>query len=155
MKKAQIAMETILIYGASILVVTLAIGALIYFGVLDLGGLLPDKCDTGNTILCENFQVKTDGTMQLEFRNRAGKIIEITNVNVSGIEDWTGVVNCDDPASKTVVNGALQLVDLDTCGLGSTHLDQKIRASIAIDYKVGGSAITQQARGELQATVGE
>jgi hypothetical protein len=43
-RKAQAAMEFLMTYGWAILVVLAAIGALAYFGVLDPGKLLPERC---------------------------------------------------------------------------------------------------------------
>ena len=155
--KGKIAMETIMIYGAALLVVTLAIGSLIYFGVLDLGKWLPDKCQTGNSIACENFVVGSDGTIQLEFRNRVGKVINIASVDVKGLEDWEGIIECDALAAPAngIANGNLQLISLTGCDTLPEHVGRKIKASVVIGYNVGGSAITQRISGELQATVAE
>ena len=156
MKKAQIAMETIMIYGAALLVVTLAIGALIYFGVLDLGKLLPDKCETGSQVACESFVLSEGGdNIQLEFRNRVGKNIVLQSVSVDGVEDWTGI-SCTVSPALTVLNGDLSsVITLDSCSFPSGSTGKKIKAGIVVGYTVGDSAITQKATGELQATVAE
>ena len=49
MKRGQVALEFIMTYGWAILVVLVAIGALAYFGVLNPGKYLPEKCFFGVT----------------------------------------------------------------------------------------------------------
>src|SRR3989344_7474667 len=85
-KKSQVAIEAIMIYGLAILVVMLAIGALMYFDVLDLGSLLPDKCEIkGVAITCEDYGVYTNKVV-LQLRNNIGKNIYITSINIVGEE---------------------------------------------------------------------
>lgn len=154
MRKAQIAMETIMIYGAAILVVTLAIGVLIYSGVLDLGKLLPDKCDTGGKLVCENFQVTTGG-IKLEFRNRVGRNLDTLSATVVGIEDWENLISCSD-STPNILNGELGLIDdLGTCNLKPEYIGKKIKARVTVTYRVKGSNIDQTEVGELHATVAE
>ena len=73
-------MESLMVYGIAILIVMLAIGALIYFGVLDLGSYLPDQCDLkGDPVKCENYVItSTSGNCvaEFEFRNKVGKNIK-------------------------------------------------------------------------------
>src|SRR3989344_1019963 len=127
-KKGQVAIEAIMIYGLAILVVILDIGALMYFGVLDLGSLLPDKCEIkGVAITCENYGVtKTGNVVQLELRNSVGKNIEITKVSITGETGtdmqgmWaTSPANCTvAPATKLLVNGQKNAFTLGTCTIG-------------------------------------
>ena len=74
-KRAQAAVETLMIYGVTIFIVMLAIGALIGFGVIDLGRLLPDKCDISNALSCENYNVGSSN-VQLELKNILSKNIQ-------------------------------------------------------------------------------
>ena len=110
-RKAQLSMDTIMIYGAVILVVTLAIGALIYFGVLDLGAMLPDKCDSGGKITCENFVVDTTNGVKLEFINRVGKNIDVTAIKITGLDDWTGTDSTGSYTGSGISNGERFLAD--------------------------------------------
>ena len=153
--KAQIAMETIMIYGASLLVVTLAIGALIYFGVLDLGKLLPDKCETGSSLICENYLVDSIDGVKIEIRNKLGRNIGILDVEIVGVDDWEGLIDCSGSyVGDALRNGDLGVISMDATACGvDTQLDQKIKAKLTLRYQVAGSSITQTEVGELQATV--
>jgi len=59
-KKGQITMESLLLYGAAFLVVLLAIAALTYFGILDLGRYLPEKCNFEGTGIFKCDEWKAD-----------------------------------------------------------------------------------------------
>ena len=76
-KKSQVAMESLMVYGIAILIVMLAIGALMYFGVLDLGAYLPDSCKIkGGTFDCTDYAWSVlANELQIEITNRAGKTI--------------------------------------------------------------------------------
>jgi len=116
---------------------------------------LPDKCETGSSIVCENFVLNADGTADLEFRNRVGKVINILDVTVEGQEDWAGIVDCSGSGSGNLVNGNLQVVNMSTCYTADTYAGQKIKAGLVVSYTVADSSITQKASGEIQATIAE
>ena len=163
-KNSQIAMETILIYGFVILVVTLAVGALAYFGVLDLGKFLPDSCTiAGEGILCENYVVKKGGAppvdnIQFELRNKVGKNIQDLKVTVVGEGDmqnmWTpvGAATSCSTAPALVTNGAVSAPLKMSCTLG-VPVGSKIKGRLDIEYKVVGSLITRTETGSVYATV--
>ena len=161
-KKGQVAIEAIMIYGLAILVVILAIGALMYFGVLDLGSLLPDKCEIkGVAIICENYGVtKTGNVVQLELRNSVGKNIEITKVSITGETGtdmqgmWaTSPANCTViPTTKLLVNGEKGAFTLLTCTIG-IPAGKKISGVIELTYNVVGSSINVVKQGTIRTTV--
>ena len=96
-KRAQLAVETLLIYGIAILIVMLAIGGLVAFGVLDLGNLLPDQCQLGNGIDCEEYLVSTTGSgaeVQFQLRNSVGRNVDITQVSITAVDDSEGLFTC-------------------------------------------------------------
>jgi hypothetical protein len=165
-KKSQVAMESLMVYGIAILIVMLAIGALIYFGVLDLGSFLPDKCDVkGGAISCENYVVKWvssgTGEVDIELRNKLGKTIENVAVSIIGEDDMQGVFDC--PASgtpiavqynsgATIPNGELSDQTTLPCNLG-INPGKKVKGRIVVTYNVVGSQIARTEQGTIQATV--
>jgi hypothetical protein len=164
-KKSQVAMESLMVYGIAILIVMLAIGALIYFGVLDLGSYLPDKCNLPGNIKCENYLLTshaTAGTLELELRNSVGKNIEYSNIALVGTEDWAGVACTYTPAAGSTpaqttlgkykqMNGDLTRFVL-TCGatVPTTVSGKKVKGSLTATYNVVGSTIAQNIKGEIQ-----
>ncbi len=93
MKKAQASVETLMIYGITIFIVMLAIAALVGFGVLDLGRLLPDRCEITNALSCENYAVSTT-QVQLELTNTMGKNIDGFIIDIEGEGNDEGIWNC-------------------------------------------------------------
>jgi len=152
-KKAQLSMETIMIYGAVILVVTLAIGALIYFGVLDLGAMLPDKCDSGGKITCENFVVDTTNGVKLEFINRVGKNIDVTAIKITGLDDWTGTDSTGSYTGSGISNGERFLADALAVTL--TGKKGRYKGRIQITYNIVGSTLAQKVTGEINAKIAQ
>jgi len=155
-RKAQLSMETIMIYGAVILVVTLAIGALIYFGVLDLGAMLPDKCDTGGKISCENFVVQnTAQGIQLEFINRVGKNIDNVKVTVAGVDDWESASYTKTKDFGGTVHNNGGTITVSDLGLSLANQQGKFKGRITIEYEVVGSNLKQKVTGELNAGIAQ
>lgn len=157
-KNSQIAMESILIYGLVILVVTLAISALVYFGVLDLGKYLPDSCKIASEgIICENYFVKSSGSnnVQFELRNSVGKNIEGLSVAIVGEEDMAnswGCTGASTPLTSPVANGALSTPIKLTCAI-TIPVGKKIKGRLDIKYNVVGSSLQNTATGSIYATV--
>jgi len=173
-KKAQLSFETIIIYGLIIVVVTLAVGSLVYFGVLDLGRLLPEKCNTGAPTVCESYQIVASDTastevIKLEVRNKVGKRIYFTaKTKISGADDWLGT-DCN----ITTVNGAAVTTN-KTIGIDSTALlefactdpeglagiplgavTQRYKGTITLEYQAIGSQLAQRTTGQIFAAISE
>jgi uncharacterized protein (UPF0333 family) len=151
MKKGQLAVETLLIYGVVILIVMLAIGALIAFGVLDLGGLLPDQCVINDAFTCENYVV-TPTQVQLELRNTLGKNIDSLTVDIEGEGNNEGLWGCNPQTSTTLIpNGEQSLITL-TCNV-QVPTGKKIQGVMSITFRPVGSQIQRTVNGDIRATV--
>lgn len=151
--KAQAAVETLLIYGVTILIVMLAIGALIGFGVIDLGKLLPDTCgEIGTAFNCENYAVSPTG-VQFELKNILGKNIQEFNVTVIGEGDNTGLWDCGiQNYTSVLVNGVISDVIDIPCNI-QVPTGKKIQGQIVLNFITVGSGIVRPATGKFRATV--
>ena len=72
-RQGQAALEFLTTYGWAILGVLGMIGALAYFGVLDLGDSAPQRCEFGTRLYCEDFQINdtmTPGMDAIKFQLR-------------------------------------------------------------------------------------
>ncbi len=123
-KKAQLAVETLLIYGIAILVVMLAIGALISFGILDLGGLLPDTCSIqGASLSCDEYYFSKSSGLNMEITNNIGKnlaALEIISVRPSNTND-IGLISCDALPVSFTTDGVLPVGDGITSVCSDTY----------------------------------
>ncbi len=153
MRKGQLAVETLLIYGIAILIVMLAVGALIAFGVLDLGGLLPDQCQLGDGLTCENYAVASTG-VQLELRNTLGKNIQNFTIDIEGEGDNFGLWNCELTNYTTILlNGELTnppvLMNCDV----KVPKGKKIQGKMSISFYPVNSNIARSITGKIRTSV--
>lgn len=154
--KAQLAVETLLIYGIAILIVMIAIGALIGFGVLDLGGLLPNQCSTGDALTCENYVVSPT-QVQLELRNSLGKNIDGLNITIVGEGDNTGLWQCEETeyfsSLGVLVNGEMTTPPVTINCDVQIPSGKKIQGVVYVKYKPVGSSLWMPNTGKIRATV--
>jgi hypothetical protein len=95
MRKGQAAMEVLMTYGWAILVVLAAIGALAYFGVLDVNNILPERTVSQAPLPnIDNAVVSATGNVSVVLTNNVGSTINITNsatFTLSGEDDCSGL----------------------------------------------------------------
>lgn len=152
-KRAQITMETLLLYGVAILIVLLAIAALTYFGVLDLGGLLPERCNLESTGIfkCEDFAVSSStDNISIIVMNTGTKQVTMTAASFVG----EGATTCTTSSfsSASVAPGGTSTITI-TCSDILTQEGDKISGEIAIDHKFTTSGLNKQTTGSLRSTV--
>ncbi len=164
-KKAQLSFETIIIYGLIIVVVTLAVGALVYFGVLDLGRLLPEKCNTGAPTICESYQINANATdgyeVKLEIRNKVGKRIEFQDGTIiRGADDWIGsdctlekVNDNSDIDGETIGIDATAVLKFNCPEIIPAVITQRYKGTVTLEYKAVGSQLAQRTTGQLFAAI--
>lgn len=173
-KKGQAALEFLTTYGWAFLVILVAIGGLSYFGVFDIGRILPDGCKLDTNLECGDIYVLSvapggDARFQAEFRNNRDKVITVTDMRIiekglTGVADNTGIIECADTIAGGVAipPGSFGAVDFTTlndggattagCGIES-NLGEKKTFLIEIDYTVQGSSIVLTSNGEVTTTV--
>ncbi len=151
MKKAQLAVETLLIYGIAILIVMLAIGALVSFGVLDLGGLLPDQCQISGELSCENFLVR-ENEVQIELLNNFQRNIESMNVTIIGEGNNEGLWNCEWGGHGLLTQGDVSAPIRIPCQV-AVPAGKKINGQIRVNVTLVNSDIDRPLTGRIRAPV--
>ena len=141
MKKAQAAMEFLMTYGWAILVVLAAIAALAYFGVFNMGNVLPDKCTLEAGFSCTDFKVTTANT-ELYLINNLGFDVNAVTVGLEG---------CGAPVAVagTWINGNAKTVTVPCVSAGGSKVDK----SLNISYTNTQSSVSHKATGKIQAKV--
>jgi len=83
-RRGQASLEYLVTYGWAFLVILVAIGALAYFGVISPSKWIPDKCDLGSQLACEDFEAVTGASPEIKLfvRNGFGKEIEILQLRL-------------------------------------------------------------------------
>jgi hypothetical protein len=152
-KKGQAAMEFLMTYGWAILVVLIAIGALVYFGVTRPQSMLPQKCtiSTGSGLYCAEFSTTADaaaGTITLRLKNVLTDQITVTEVT---LDDPITVANPDCTAAGGTIDPDDTADFAMTCGALVTG--DKIKGNIVVSYSVGAAGLSKSTTGELQTLV--
>ena len=144
MKKAQAAMEFLMTYGWTLLVVLMAGAALVYFDVLNPSKFLPDNCNVQG-FLCTDFQV-TPTKISLYLTNNIGDDIQVTEVSV---QTSNGSWVSNDNLTTNLQIGKAETFSVD---INSTAEDRFKRA-LKIKYKTSTSGISHTSIGEITTTV--
>jgi len=156
-KKGQLSIETLILYGLIVLVALSAVGALIYFDVLDLGGYLPDTCDLGGKgdLKCEEMQF-SGTTLSLGVRNTGQRPIESITIYVEDEEGthFSGIKSADATGvavTTPLAPGDIAAVKID---VGGSNPGKVLRGSLKAEYKFKDGAITQESAGNIRITAG-
>lgn len=176
-KKGQAALEFLTTYGWAFLVILVAIGGLSYFGVFDIGRILPDGCKLDTNLECGDIYVLSApagggvGRFQVELKNNRDRTIYIHSLSIieRGLQSAAvqgtpcfHEINAP-PGTAFPINPdryePFDFNDLDDgsgassdCGI-DTNVDEKKTYEIEVVYTVQGSTIPLSANGELTTTV--
>jgi hypothetical protein len=159
-RRAQLSIETMIIYGLVILVALSVIGGLLYFNILDLGSYLPDKCDLGGTgdLKCEEMKFTSSG-LELGVRNIGQKPIELLTVGVtdksgvhfSGEKTGSALYGTPTPTALSSTHslppGEIASVSIDT---GGGLAGKLLRGSLKTKYRFSEGAIIQESTGSIR-----
>jgi hypothetical protein len=175
-KKGQAALEFLTTYGWAFLVILVMIGALAYFGVLDPTRFLPQRCQFGAEMHCDQFALDfSDGEALFALKNSLPDHVFITNVEwkIPETDTWNA---CEDGITLNIIAlGAGQQFNRDsiadftctdtTAGAGNLALGgasatliegDKQRIQFRITYNEGTAASLVYAKnifGEIYANV--
>ncbi|MCM2325666.1 MAG: hypothetical protein NDI94_04330 [Candidatus Woesearchaeota archaeon] len=158
MKKGQAAMEFLMTYGWAILVVIAAIAALAYFGVLDPGKLLPERCQSSPGMDCISKKpVVTTSGVTIALRNNLGGTVEVTDVAgatcdtaTGGAAGTTGAITTGGSFSAfNVSNNQVFRLQLD-CTLTA---DNKYEDTVTITYKELETGLTPKITVDVRGKV--
>jgi hypothetical protein len=154
-KKGQAAMEFLMTYGWAILVVLVVIGALAYFGVLNPGRFLPEKCQLPVGLSCTGhvFTV-ADGGDNMVINNGLGTDITITEIRVETDTDLFGCANAlgvgDGMAGDlTMIAGATTNIPLTCTAAVGSVAGQRVRGTIFFQYTNLQTGLINNIRGDL------
>ena len=85
-KKSQSALEFLTTYAWAFIVISIAVGSLYYFGILDFGKYLPQKCVFPSQFKCLDFSL---GASQVKIKlvNNLGEDIKVTQMQIANDEN--------------------------------------------------------------------
>lgn len=157
--KSQAALEFLTTYAWAFLVILIMISALAYFGILNPSKLLPDRCNFGAEIGCEDFRITTDA-LDLKLKNNVGEPITIQSVTFSSESDdpfdCTGTSTPSFPFSDWG-SGSVDDFSFTTCSTGDAGFveGEKAKIEITLTYYAtrSGETYTHEVAGDVFTTV--
>ena len=150
--RGQVALELIMTYGWVILLVLIAVGALFYFGVLDVSSLARESCDFPSLVACSDFEVAQEG-IALSLRNLEGEDMLIRQIRFSsGALRGECALSCG-PGDARLGSGKEEIFAavIGSCGFQNTRRG-KNAYDVEIDYSWEDTpGLTDTLRGSLFA----
>ena len=159
-KRAQAALEFLTTYGWAFLVIIIMIAALAYFGILSPSKLLPNRCSFGSEFQCVDYQLDaTNNIIKFRLKNGVGEAIDVTSIG--GFTESVTALACSTITPSIPItawkSGEIKEMTWSGCNSGANGLvtGEKGKVLVTLFYnKVSSSsAYTQQAKGEIYATV--
>lgn len=101
-KISQASIEYLSTYALAFISIVTAIGALYYFGFLDFGKYLPQKCTFPSQFKCLDFSLNSNPSNEIRIKlvNNLGEDICVKK-GIGVANDAVLPLNCDDPAIVT------------------------------------------------------
>ena len=130
--KSQAALEFLTTYAWAFLSITIAIGALYYFGVFDFSKFLPQKCIFPSQLECIDFVFDGD---EVRFRlvNNLGEPIDVTSYSIT--DDAISPLSCTSPSTITNWLAAEERDFTFTGCSGGAFIDgERTEAKITLNY---------------------
>ena len=81
-KRGQSALESLTTYGWALIVILVIISALSYFGIINPINLLPDRCDFGPEINCQDHIIGNN-QINLRLKNNLRDVIGVDAIDIS------------------------------------------------------------------------
>lgn len=106
-KKGQAAVEYLVTYGWAFLAILATVGVMSYFGLLNPSKYIPDSCQFGNQLNCQDHYLDDNQNIVIRFQNNFEDDISITEIYEEGI-----AVNIPTPID--IDRGDIKRVDLLT-----------------------------------------
>ncbi|MFC1704807.1 hypothetical protein ACFLZ6_00590 [Nanoarchaeota archaeon] len=127
--------EFLLTYGWAVLVVFVAFGVLIFFGLFPSGSLKGSSCDAGPNIRCSELSITGDGNITLTLKNEFGKDLNDVIVQVGNCSKTFPVWQDD-----TILDG--NSTTLTGCSVGLGFFKDEIKVTYKSDECIAAGEIS-------------
>lgn len=152
MRKGQAAMEFLMTYGWAILVVLIAIGALVYFGVISPERFVQDNCTLTPPLSCSNlgdfaaFDLAANN-VRVTTNNGVGSTITVQSATLTETDNDV----CTRLDAVTTIADGSSAEFRFTCNdiTAATTAGTRFRGDLRIVYSITGSAYNQTSNGRV------
>lgn len=129
--KSQAALEFLTTYVWAFFVIAITVGALYYFGILDFGKYLPQKCTFPSQFKCLDFSLKP---AEVRFRlvNSLGEDIRVTGFQIT--DNSASPISCMAPASFDWAHSSEKDIVFTSCA-GSAYIPgERAELRVSMSY---------------------
>ncbi len=156
MRKGQAALEFLTTYGWAFLVILVMIGALAGFGILSPKNLLPNRCNLGPELSCEEAQVTYNNSLVYVIRNSMSDSITINSetATIDGMYINKTGSHCNvTPATLVPGITAKIICPYNNTDIGLPVKGDKAKIAVEIKYTPVGKKLKQTVKGEIFQSV--
>lgn len=146
MNKSQMALEFLTTYGWAILMLTIMIGVLTYYGVVNPKTFVPSRCVLGPEFACEDYMILQDGSLRMLFKVNIPEGVEKLNITCNYEENSSTSVESD---FSEVQFGKIELICNPNMGDNAYNIDDLKKIKLDIDYILGGGTYWHNTGGEV------
>ena len=126
-KKGQAAVEYLVTYGWAFIAILSTIGVMSYFGLLNPERYIPDSCEFGEQLQCQNQYIDDSPIITIRFENNFEEPITVTEVYGTDITRINGGGTID------LDRGEIKRIDIDTSR--TLFAGEKESFSIIIEFQ--------------------
>lgn len=130
--KSQAALEFLTTYAWAFIVITITIGALYYFGILDFSKYLPQKCIFPSQLKCLDFSL-LPSEVRLKLVNNLGEDIQIQSISITN--DATIPISCTANATPiSWIHATQKDFAFRTCTGGAYLPNERVELTVSMNY---------------------
>jgi|SRR3989338_5197890 len=159
-KKSQAALEFLTTYAWAFLVILVMVGALAYFGILSPSKLLPDRCNFGSELGCDDYKLSiSPNDLNIKLKNNVGEPIAVSAFAITS--EGSTVIACSLEAGFILPASWAQGTDIDfkydcsNWAAAGFISGQKGKVLVTVTYNTvkSGTGYPHKVQGEVFATV--
>ena len=131
-KRGQAALEFITTYGWALIVITITMSALYYFGIFDFNKFLPQKCVFPSQFKCLDFSLNPS-QVKIKLVNNIGEDITITSLGITN--DANPPISCTAPVTPIDwIHATDKDFTFTSCTNGAYIADSRVEVKISMNY---------------------
>lgn len=131
MKRSQAALEFLTTYAWAFIVITIAVGALYYFGVFDFGKFMQQKCVFPLQFKCIDFSLGPS-QVRIKLTNSLGEDIQVTSVQITN--DGNPPISCSPSSPFFWPHSTEREITFSSCSGGGYLTNTRVELRVALSY---------------------
>lgn len=146
-RRAQASLEFLTSYGWMIMIAAVVAAALAYFGVFSPERNLPQQCDLGYDFSCDQYVLRTDGSVLVHSTNKLGEPVQVMSFTCI-YENGDSHQDSPVPANTWGAGDAMDVGCSPSSPVGGLEEGKRAQVKLRLEYqkKSGGFRKTVEGR---------